>query len=155
MADREGKTFTGRCYCGRIGMRAKRAPEIVAWCHCADCRRFTGAPAAAFAGFAESAVRFDPDEGRVVSPVPGVRRSFCPECGSPLASRFEYLPDQVYVPLGVIDQADELEPTLHSYEARRLPWLHIQDTAERFETSSRARLTGGDAGAEQAGRTHR
>ncbi|MBZ8132276.1 GFA family protein [Afifella sp. IM 167] len=147
--------ITGHCYCGAVAVRAMRAPEVVAWCHCDDCRRVTGAPAAAFAGFAEGHLSFEPDEGRAAPGAPGVRRSFCAECGSPLASRFDYLPGQVYVPLGILDQAGEMEPQLHSYDSRRLPWLHIEDNAERLETSSRKRLAGGSAGGEESGRMRR
>ncbi|MHA1189896.1 MAG: GFA family protein [Alphaproteobacteria bacterium] len=65
---------------------------------------------------------------------------FCASCGSPLASRFDYLPGQVYVPVGLLDQADELRPQVHSYGSQRLSWLHIDDSIERFPQSSRSRL---------------
>ena len=43
--------ITGRCYCGKTTIRASRPPQMVAYCHCQDCRRATGAPVAAFAAF--------------------------------------------------------------------------------------------------------
>ena len=49
--------FTGRCYCGGITLSAQESPQTIAYCHCTDCRRITGAPVAAFAAFAENAVR--------------------------------------------------------------------------------------------------
>jgi hypothetical protein len=140
---------TGRCYCGATTARAAERPQAVAYCHCVDCRRFSGAPVAAFAAFEETVVTFTPDEGRAVSPNPGVTRSFCGSCGSPLASRFDYLPGQVYIPLGILDQASELVPQVHSYESQRLPWLHIDDNAERFAETSRSRLV--DAGSTTSG----
>lgn len=139
-ADELATEITGRCYCGATQIRATRQPLTVAYCHCADCRRATGAPVAAFAAFEETAVTFTPNEGRSVSPNPGVTRTFCATCGSPLAGRFEYLPGQVYVALGVLDQADDLPPRLHAHDARRLKWLHIDDGLERIATSSRSRL---------------
>ncbi|TCD14627.1 GFA family protein [Oricola cellulosilytica] len=132
----------GRCYCGETAVRASRSPQTVAYCHCVDCRRVTGAPVAAMAAFEEKDLTFTPDEGAVAPSNPGVKRSFCRSCGSPLSSRFDYLPGQVYVPLGLLDQADELVPEVHSYESQRLRWLHIDDSVERFATSSRARLAG-------------
>lgn len=142
--------ITGRCYCGTITVTATKAPDVVAYCHCVDCRRVTGAPVSAFAAFSEAALTFVPDEGHSVSPTAGVSRSFCGACGSPLASRFDYLPGQVYIPLGLIDQADVLQPQMHSYESQRLPWLHIEDDAERFERSSRARLNAAGGSVEAA-----
>ena len=137
---------TGRCYCGGIAIRATEAPRAVAYCHCADCRRVTGGPVAAFAAFDEAALSLTPDEGRAVSVSPGVRRSFCGACGSPLTGRYDYLPGTVYVPVGLLDQAERFAPTLHAHEARRLPWLHIEDGLERFSGSARSSLPGDAAG---------
>lgn len=115
-------------------------PLTVAYCHCQDCRRATGAPVAAFAAFAEGDVTFEPDEGRKAAVASGATRTFCAGCGSPLTGRFGYLPGQVYVPIGLLDQAGDLAPQVHGHEAQRLPWLHIEDDLERFSASSRSRL---------------
>jgi len=138
--DDTGAEITGRCYCGATTIRAIRPPQTVAYCHCTDCRRVTGAPVAAFAAFDEAAVTVAPDEGRRVSINPGVERTFCGTCGSPLTGRYDYLPGQVYVPVGVLDQAAQLVPQLHAHEANRLPWLHIDDDLERISSTSRERL---------------
>jgi len=132
--------ITGRCYCGATTIRAAQMPREIAYCHCTDCRRVTGAPVAAFAAFDEAAITFSPNEGRSVAANPGVMRTFCADCGSPLAGRYEYLPGQVYVAIGVLDQASDLAPQLHAHESQRLKWLHIDDDLERFAMTSRSRL---------------
>ena len=132
--------ITGRCYCGATTIRASAPPLAIAYCHCTDCRRVTGAPVAAFAAFDERTVTFTPDEGRKVTANPGVERTFCAACGSPLAGRYNYLPGQVYIGLGLLDQAADLAPQLHAHEGERLEWLHIDDDLERFATTSRLRL---------------
>jgi len=139
-SDNPAAVITGRCYCGGISLRSTQRPHTVAFCHCADCRRVTGAPVAAFAAFDEAAVTFSPNEGRSVTVNPGVERLFCPDCGSPLAGRYDYLPGQIYISIGILDQAGELAPQLHAHASERLSWLHIDDGLERFETSSRTRL---------------
>ncbi|MGH1423164.1 MAG: GFA family protein [Pseudooceanicola sp.] len=125
-----------------MSLRISGHPLAVAYCHCIDCRRWTGAPVAAFAAVTPDAVRSVPDLGVGSSVSPGVRRWNCADCGSPLACTFDYLPDQVYVPVGIIDQAAELAPQTHSYEDARLPWLHIQDDLPRADGSGRAMLNG-------------
>ena len=141
MADEDTSTaITGRCYCGATTISATQVPQTIAYCHCIDCRRVTGAPVAAFAAFDETAVTFSPDEGRKVVASPGVMRTFCAICGSPLAGRYEYLPGKVYIAVGVLDQANELAPQLHAHESQRLKWLHIDDDLERFANTSRSRL---------------
>ena len=70
----------------------------------------------------------------------GVRRWNCATCGAPLGAAFDYLQGQIYLPLGIIDQADALEPVLHSHHAARLPWLHLADDLPRSDGTARADL---------------
>ncbi|WP_252946025.1 GFA family protein [Oceanicola sp. 502str15] len=135
-----GPAFAGRCYCGDCQITARSEPEAVSWCHCADCRRLTGAPAAAFAAFPEEAVTLTPTPTPLEA-TPGVTRWACPRCGSALAARFSYLPGQLYLPLGVLDAADSLAPALHSHHASRLSWLHIADDAPRHAGTARDALS--------------
>lgn len=94
---------------------------------------------AAFAAFPEDAVTLSSEAALAATPQ-GVKRWFCSQCGSPLAASFDYLPGQIYVPIGVLDQAAALPPELHSHDTERLPWLHIDDDLERAEQSARATL---------------
>lgn len=131
---------TGGCYCGAIRFQTSAAPLTVSYCHCVDCRRATGAPVAAFLAFDDEAVEFSPNDGRRSSINPGVTRSFCPDCGSPLAARFDYLPGQVYIAVGILDHPETHAPRLHSYDSQRIDWLHIDDDLERIATTSRDQL---------------
>ena len=139
--------FTGRCYCGGITLSAQESPQTVAYCHCTDCRWITGAPVAAFAAFAENAVQSSPVWPASKSFAAGVTRWSCPDCSSPLAAAFDYLPGQLYIALGLIDQAAELPPKLRAHDGCRLPWLQIADNIPRIGGSSRTalRVAGGAA----------
>lgn len=99
---------------------------------------------AAFAAFDEAMVVFAPDGGQRVSVNPGVSRAFCPACGSPLAGRYDYLPGQVFIPLGILDQANQFVPQMHAHEAERLTWLHINDDLERVAETARSTLVDPD-----------
>lgn len=132
--------LTGRCYCGAIRFHSLRAAQTVVYCHCDDCRRATGGPVAVFAAMDEHMVTFEPDIGKSISLVNGVTRTFCGACGSSLTGRYDYLPDQIYIPIGIIDQAEDLKPSLHVHEDSRLSWLHIRDDLERVSTSGRAQI---------------
>lgn len=132
--------ITGRCYCGAVQISTSEPPMTSAYCHCSDCRRVTGAPVAAFAAFNEAAVTFTPDEGAKVCANPGVTRSFCRVCGSPLTGRYDYLPGQVYIALGLLDQAAQFAPKVHAHDQNRLPWLVIDDDLERCQMSARTVL---------------
>ncbi|MEM7044205.1 MAG: GFA family protein [Pseudomonadota bacterium] len=140
MDDDAKPIITGRCYCGAITIEAVAPPTAIAYCHCGDCRRVTGAPVAAFAAFACSEVTFSPHEGRSVSISAGVTRTFCESCGSPLAGRYDYLPNRLYIAIGLLDQADNFPPELHAHSANQLEWLHIDDDLARHPSSARSQL---------------
>lgn len=135
-------TITARCYCGHVALSSTRPPNTVAFCHCKDCRRWTGSPAPAFVAIARDALVTKPSLGAPVITNPGVERWNCARCGSPLAATFDYLPDQIYVPLGLVDQADQLPAQIHCHSEQQLPWLHIQDSAARGIGSAREDLLG-------------
>ncbi|SFK82874.1 Uncharacterized conserved protein [Shimia haliotis] len=138
-ADTTGK-ITGRCYCGAVLLRSDTPPATVAYCHCSDCRRWTGAPLPAFAALSTTDLHTSPDQGVGVSHSKGVTRWNCTSCGSPLMARFEYLPNQVYVPLGLLDQAADLPPALHCHANAAYPWLHVDDDTPRITGTARDTL---------------
>ena len=121
-------------------MTMSASPQTVAYCHCSDCRRWTGGPVAAFAAFDRSALSAAPTLPAPTVHNSGVERWNCPACGSPLAAQFDYLPTQVYVPLGVIDQIDALAPQIHCHADRAPHWLHLADDLPREAGSARATL---------------
>jgi len=112
----------------------------VAYCHCADCRRITGAPVGVFAAFAKDALTVSTAMQAPATINPGVQRWFCPTCGSPLAATYDYLPGQIYVPLGLLDQADDIAPEQHTHADTALSWFHLSDDLPRFPGSGRDRL---------------
>ncbi|MGH1416500.1 MAG: GFA family protein [Pelagimonas sp.] len=132
-------TLSGRCYCGTTSFHADGPPLTVAYCHCGDCRRWSGAPVSAFAAMSPSAVHVTP-QMIWKSSFTGVTRANCPECGSPLAARFDYLPDQIYIPVGLFDQPELLLPQHHSHFGSRLDWLHLTDDLPKSEASARGAL---------------
>jgi len=57
-----------------------------------------------------------------------------------MAATYAYLPGQVYVSLGVIDQVDLLQPQRHAHAGNTLPWLDIHDELPRDTASAREAL---------------
>lgn len=131
---------TGRCYCGAHTISATTLPAQVAICHCGDCRRVSGAAVPAFAAFDIAHVTIAPDPHQGIQVTQGVRRWFCKQCGSPLAATFEYLPGQIYIPVGVLDFAADLNPDLHCHSAAMLSWLENMHELPHHEQSARIHL---------------
>jgi hypothetical protein len=116
----------GGCRCGAVRLAAEGPPKWVALCHCASCRRATGAPVAAYAGFSAASVRITGESFRLFATSPGVRRGFCGRCGSPLSFEGERWPGEIHLHLGAFDHPEALVPTGEAFKEERLPWLHVE-----------------------------
>ena len=97
-------------------------PRWVAYCHCQSCRRQTGAPVSAYAGFEDAQVEWLGDKPSVYGSSPGVQRGHCPRCGSPVYYKGERWPGETHLHLGLFDRPD-LVPANEAFRDERLPWL--------------------------------
>jgi hypothetical protein len=125
--------YQGGCLCGAIRYEVSGEAVVVALCHCSMCRRSSGAPAVAWAMFEQTALRFVTGQPTAYASSPGVERSFCARCGTPLAFRANYLPGLVDVTVGSMDAPATLAPQMHIWAAKRLPWLVLGDSLPRHD----------------------
>ena len=118
-------THTGSCYCGAVVMEMKGDPLDMGYCHCAQCRRYSGAPVNAFLLWKEQDVKITKGE-ELLSQFQSSEisdRRFCTKCGAHV--RIDH------PKLGLIDvraaapQTVTFKPTVHlNYEETV---LHIKD----------------------------
>ncbi len=127
-------TFKGSCLCGAIQFQIEGEPKWIAHCHCSDCRRATGAAASTYVGAEKEHAVFLSGAPRVHRSSKGVRRSFCGDCGSPIAYEGERWPSEIHFFVGLFERAKDLVPQGHVYESEKLPWLHIVDGAPELKT---------------------
>ncbi len=92
-----------------------------------------------FVGCPTDRVRMLGEKPKVYGSSPGVKRSFCGNCGASLAYEDEKLPREIYLAVGVLDEPEKFEPQCHSWFSRKLGWLHLEDDAPRHQKSSRPR----------------
>lgn len=128
-------SHTGGCRCGVVRFEASAEPHHVSYCHCADCRRASGAPVSAFVGFRADAVSFSGEAPKVFENG-AASRSFCGNCGTPLAYVDERLENQVWFMLGAMDEPANYKPTLHAYVREQLRYVHMPDGLPRHVGSS-------------------
>ena len=108
----------GGCRCGKVRLTATGAPKLVANCHCASCRKATGAAFATFADFDRVAVRIEGEVHSYASS-PGVERLFCGRCGAPIAY-LEKAADEINVHIGVFDEPEHFRPSEDAHQESRL-----------------------------------
>ena len=131
-----GRAAEGGCRCGAVAFRVREDPTVVVYCHCRDCRRSSGAPISLWVGYRSERVELTRGEPTVYESSPGVRRSFCATCGSPISFEDERLPREIYLPGGVFDDPEAFEPEAHDWVSRRLRWFDVSDRLLRHERSS-------------------
>lgn len=115
----------GGCLCGQVRFSVSGPAKWTAYCHCQSCRRHSGAPVSAFAGFERDQVSFTAGEMTRYSTSPGVLRGFCGRCGSTLTYEGDRWPSEVHFHVGAFDQPEAFPPTEHAFAEERISWVSI------------------------------
>lgn len=121
----------GGCQCGAVRYETTGDPLVVAMCHCSMCRRANAAPTVAWAMFSQAQVQFTLDKPKVYRSSPPALRGFCGHCGTQISFTAEYIPGLVDITVGSFDRPDQLTPSLHYWESKRLPWVRFADELPR------------------------
>lgn len=121
------ETHAGGCLCGAVRFEVSGAPKWTAYCHCHSCRKHTGAPVAAFAGYERDRVRFTTGVLATFASSHGVKRGFCSTCGSTLTYEGERWPSEMHFHVGAFDRPQDFKPNGQAFVEEKLPWLHLAD----------------------------
>ena len=130
-------TVPGHCLCGAIRYELSAPPLLVVHCHCESCRRTTSAPIATFLIVARSAFRATQGALRAYASSPGVRRSFCADCGSPIAYETDARPDHIDIYACSLSDPAAVAPQFHVHAAEQLPWFETDNSLPRYATTAR------------------
>jgi hypothetical protein len=130
-------TTSGRCLCGAIRYEYQGEPLEAIHCHCDSCRRQRSSPVATFVMVPKAALRFTCGQPKEFASSPGVRRSFCGDCGSPIAYRTERRPDIVDLFAGSLAEPAMVSPSCHVYAEEQLPWFEVLDDLPRYAHTRR------------------
>ena len=119
--------LSGHCYCGAVKFEASGEPIWVGHCHCESCRRASGSVMTSFATYLLDKVVFI---GAMPTRFPtddGVVRSFCGQCGSPVAYESTEKENQIDLHLGLFDDLEQIKPLNHTFYAEKVSWLQTDD----------------------------
>jgi hypothetical protein len=126
---------TGHCLCGAIQYEYDGEPTLVVHCHCESCRRQTASPVATFVIVPKTALRFTRGQPKEFASSPGVHRSFCDMCGSPMYYRTARRPDVIDLYAGTLSEPEKLAVQCHVHAAEQLPWFEVVDDLPRYPGS--------------------
>lgn len=129
--------LTGSCLCGSVRYEADGPLTAVTRCHCAQCRKASGAEFATNGSVPAQSFRLVSGAEHVGAYEwkPGQARNFCQRCGSPLFKRNAAQPEVVRLRLGTLDDARDVTsgPQCHLFVSERPAWSEIGDDLPQFE----------------------
>ena len=126
---------TGGCMCGAVRFRTTHAPSRTIHCHCADCRKHSGAPMATLSVFLSDQVLFDGTPRKIYTSSDIARRGFCQDCGTTLTFETDLrsFGPVVAIHVSAFDDPEALPPTHHSFYSEKLSWFEVLDDLPRHE----------------------
>ena len=116
------KHIEGGCLCGAVRFRAAGAPLSSVICHCRTCRRAGAAPSVAWLTFDRGSVEVIRGAPRPFASSPGVVRTFCADCGSPLTYANDARPNVIDVTTMSLDDESLFPPTQEEWVSHKLVW---------------------------------
>jgi len=125
----------GGCLCGAVRLRISGRPIFSVICHCASCRRASGAPSVAWVGFESGAVTVAAGDPQVFNSSTGVTRRFCRRCGTALTYENARRPGTIDVTTLALDDPSLFPPTSEVWLGDRLPWQPVDPTLQHFATN--------------------
>ncbi len=132
MSEEREKAFGG-CHCGAVRYEVIGKPDYVACCHCESCRKTTGAPMVVYSTYLKEQVRFTKGERKIYESSPGVGRTFCSNCGTPLTYEAEWGGQTVIgFFISTLDRPEEFPPERHVFDADRISWFDVADQLPRY-----------------------
>ena len=118
------------CSCGQLRLRCAGEPVRISICHCLACQQRTGSVFATQARFRRDDVVIDGNSttfARTGDSGGTATFHFCPTCGSTVYWELDSAPDVIAVAVGNFADPSFPKPRYAVYEARRHPWVNIDD----------------------------
>lgn len=125
----------GSCLCHAIEYEIHGELGPVMMCHCSKCRKASGSAYAINAMVNTNAFVIVKGQDAIseYESTPGVFRSFCKHCGSPLVSRRPSQPDIVRLRIGTLDTPVDVKAMAHIFVGSKASWDEIHDDIPQYE----------------------
>ena len=123
---------TGRCLCGDIRFEYRDAPPKTVHCHCETCRRHCSSPFSTFLSLDKNLFRYTKGTPVGYWSSPGVERTHCGRCGSPISYEMASTNDFAIFAC-TLDDPRPVTPDRRVNTAEQMPWIEIADALPRYE----------------------
>ncbi len=127
----------GSCLCGNVQYQYNGTLDEISICHCEQCRKAQGS---AFVPVSPVQSRLfvilkGQDYLKEYRSSPNKVRAFCRECGSPIYSARDDLPEMKRLRLGTLETPVDVQNKYHIFTASKASWFDIADGLPQFSAS--------------------
>ena len=127
---------SGGCLCGTVKYEFDKSNLISSHhCHCVDCQKSTGSGKATILMLPTQAIVMKGELKFHTTPTASGRnmsRGFCGECGSPVLSFIDEMPEVKFVKAGSLDDSSWLKIDSNFYSSSAHSWSPIDDDILSF-----------------------
>jgi len=127
--------ITGGCLCGKIRYTVSQPLHNIIACHCTHCQKASGAGASYNALVPTSAVTFTSGKPKVFADTAQsgniLNRYFCGDCGSPIYSQREKVPEMMVLKVGTLDAPGDMKLVMNIWTNSARQWMTIDPATER------------------------
>jgi hypothetical protein len=129
--------LTGGCYCGKVRYEAEGEPVLRGLCHCRECQYISGGAANVALGMPVSGFHYTKGQPRVFERTDleqPVKRQFCSDCGTSLASLPPALADIIVLKVGTLDDpASYGTPDIAMYCIEKQDFHYLPENMPQFD----------------------
>lgn len=124
--------ISGQCLCSALQYEVANPPAMTGVCHCKNCQRQAGSAFSTLAGVAKADLAFTQGEPKLyldgdTDSGSTVQRFFCGDCGSPIYSAIDSMPDMVFLKTGTLDDTSDFKPSFHAWCDSKQPWVALDE----------------------------
>ena len=127
-------SITGGCLCGKIRYTVSQPLQNIIACHCTHCQKASGAGASYNAVVPVSAVTFTSGRPKLYEDIAQsgniLKRYFCGDCGSPIYSQREKVPEMMVLKVGTLDNSADMKLVMNIWTKSARPWMHMDPATE-------------------------
>ncbi len=127
-------SITGGCLCGKIRYTVSQPLQSIIACHCTHCQKASGAGASHNAVVPASAVSFTSGLPKLYEDIAQsgniLKRFFCGDCGSPIYSQREKVPEMMVLKVGTLDDSAHMKLVMNIWTNSARPWMPMDPATE-------------------------
>lgn len=126
--------ITGTCLCRKVKFEIEGGIIDASQCHCSICRKATGSAFGAYGGVQIDNLKWTQgkDQLNEFNVTDVLKKYFCKNCGSTLASHHQSWPEFIYISLGCVEGNPQVDIEYHQFVASSANWETICDGIKQY-----------------------